>query len=340
MKTIVTGGAGFIGSHLVKKLIEEGRKIVVIDNLSSGRLENLFALGLKSADFEFKKLDLTDYHQTLDALKEGETIFHLAARIGGIKFLHEDESAELLTLQENLAIDDNVFRACQKNKIKKIIYPSSSAVYPLDKQFSFGAVFAEEELALEPIEPIEPDQKFRFKISMNPDGGYGLSKLLAEIQLNLMKDREVGIARIFNVYGENEPSKERAHAIFDLIRKTINYPKEKFTVWGDGNQARDYVYVSDCVDSLIKIEEKISEVSPLTVNVGSGRGVSIREIAEKIIEISGKNIKSAYDPTKLVGPLSRTANVNKAKTLLNWQPKISLDEGLKRTYSWVQKQSI
>ena len=333
-KTIVTGGVGFIGSHLVKKLIEDGREVVVIDDLSSGSLENLFDLGLKSSNFEFKKLNLTDYRQTLEALKEGETVFHLAARIGGIKFLHGSEFAELLALQENLAIDSNVFRACQKRKIKKIIYPSSSAIYPLEKQYSLGAVFNEDDLKLEPN---TQDPKFRFKTSINPDGGYGLAKLLAEIQLNLMKEARVGIARIFNVYGENEPFGERAHAVSDLIRKSINYPKEEFIVWGDGNQCRDYVYVSDCVDSLIKIEDKISETSPLTVNIGSGKATSIKEIVEKVIEFSGKNITSVYDSKKPVGPLSRTADITRAKQLLNWQPKVSLEDGLKRTYLWIQK---
>ena len=101
MKTIVIGGAGFIGSHLVKELVKMGREVVVVDDLSSGSLDNLLNLGLKHSDFEFKKLDLIDYHKTLSALKECDTVFHLAARIGGIKFLHGSELTELLTLQEN-----------------------------------------------------------------------------------------------------------------------------------------------------------------------------------------------------------------------------------------------
>ena len=334
MKTIVTGGAGFIGSHLVKKLVEKRRKVLVIDDLSAGSLENLYNLGLKPSDFEFKKLDLTNYHQTLEVLRGGEIVYHLAARIGGIKFLHGSEPAELLALQENLAIDTNVFRACQKQGIKKIIYASSSALYPMAKQYSFRTILSEDNLSLEQI---TSDSRFKFKMFINPDGGYGLSKLLAETQLNLMKSIRVGIARIFNVYGINEPLNERAHAISDLIRKAIFFPKKEFIVWGNGKQTRDYIYVSDCVDSLIKIEKKISKKSPLILNIGSGKATSIKEIVEKIIQISGKNIRPIYDIKKPVGPISRTANINKAKTLLNWQPKISLDEGLKRTYQWVEK---
>jgi nucleoside-diphosphate-sugar epimerase len=146
----------------------------------------------------------------------------------------------------------------------------------------------------------------------------------------------IGIARIFNVYGENEPIRERSHAIFDLIKKAINYPKEEFIIWGSGHQTRDYIYVRDCVDSLIKLEEEISENSPLTLNIGSGKATSIKEIAEKIIKISEKDIKPIYDSSKPVGPLSRMANIEKAKNLLNWKPKVTLEDGLKRTYLWAQ----
>lgn len=332
MKTIVTGGAGFIGSHLVKKLVDKGRKVVVVDDLSSGNLENLFSLGLKKSDFEFKKLDLTDYCQALEALKGGVIVYHLAARIGGIKFLHGSNTAELLALSENLAIDANVFRACLENKIKKVIYTSSSAVYSLDKQFFYGAEFKESDLDFKP-----KTKNQKLKMVINPDGGYGLAKLLAEIQLNLMNGIKVGIARIFNVYGINEPLNERSHAISDLIRKAIFYPKNKFVIWGNGKQARDYIYVEDCVESLIKLEKKISEVSPLTLNIGSGRGTTIREIAEEIIKISGKDIKPVYDLSKPVGPLGRKANLKNVKKILNWRQKIGISEGLEKTYQWIQK---
>jgi nucleoside-diphosphate-sugar epimerase len=331
-KTIVTGGAGFIGSHLVNELVKRKRKVVVVDDLSSGKLENLYGLGLKKTDFEFRKIDLTDFGDTLKALQDGEIVYHLAARIGGIKFLHGNESAEFLALSENLAIDSNVFRACENNKVKKIIYTSSSAVYPLERQFSFGTVFSEKDLDIK-----LKIKNQRLKISIDPDGGYGLAKILAEIQLLLMKNVKVGIARIFNVYGINEPQDERSHAITDLIKKAIFYPKRKFVVWGDGRQTRDYLYVTDCVEALIKMEEKISKISPLILNIGSGKATSIREIAKKIIKISGKKIKPIYDKTKPVGPLSRTADISEAKKLLNWVPKVKIEEGLEKTYSWIQK---
>jgi len=334
-KVIVTGGTGFIGSHLVKALVEKGKKVIVVDDLSSGKLENLYNLGLKKSDFEFRKIDLTNFDGALKALRDGEVVYHLAARVGGIKFLHGNESAEFLALSENLAIDSNVFRACEKNRLKKIIYTSSSAVYSLERQFSFGTVFKEEDFNIE-----SKIKKQKLKMIINPDGGYGLAKILGEIQLLLMKNIKVGIARIFNVYGVNEPQDERSHAITDLIKKAIFYPKKKFVVWGDGRQTRDYLYVTDCVNALIKMEEKISKISPLILNIGSGKATSIREIAEKIIKISGKNIKPIYDKAKPVGPISRTADISKAKKILNWKPKVDLNEGLKKLYKFINQKFL
>jgi len=332
MKTIITGGAGFIGSQLVKKLIEKGRKVVVVDDLSSGKLENLYGLGLKKTDFEFRRIDLTNFGDTIKALKDGEIVYHLAARVGGINFLHRSESREFLALSENLAIDSNVLRACSINKVKKIIYTSSTAVYPIEKQFSLGTIFSEKDLDVK-----LKIKNQRLKISIDPDGGYGLAKILGEIQLLLMKNVKVGIARIFNIYGINEPQDERSHAITDLIKKAIFYPKKEFIVWGSGRQTRDYLYVTDCVEALIKIEEKISKKFPLILNIGSGKATSIRELAEKIISISGKKIPPIYDKNKPIGPISRTANINKTKELLNWKPKIGMEEGLEKTYCWIRE---
>ncbi|MCD6283944.1 SDR family NAD(P)-dependent oxidoreductase [bacterium] len=333
---LVTGGAGFIGSHLVRKLVEKGREVIVIDDLSSGSLENLSSLGLKPSDFEFKKIDLTNYSQILECLKEGDIVFHLAARIGGLKYLHGTENAEIAALQANLAIDANVFRASLEKRVEKIIYASSTAVYPLDSQYSAGAIFSEEDFL---YQPEKQDPRFRFKMDIDPDGGYGLAKLLGEVQLSWMKNIKIAIARIFNVYGVNEPLDEKSHAISDLIRKAIDYPQKEFIIWGDGKQTRDYMYVSDCVDALVKLEEKISDYQPLPLilNIGSGKATSISELAEVIIKISGKNIKPKYDVQKPVGPISRTADIRKVKETLNWEPKVSLEEGLKRTFVWIQK---
>ncbi len=326
MRIVVTGGAGFIGSHLVKRLVDEGREVVVASDFSQLGTENLSHLGI---EVECQKIDLRDYNQALRVMDGTETVFHLAARVGSIEYLHGTTMSELTALQTNLIIDANTFRACLEKNVKKLIYASSCAVYPMDRQYSFGAVFSEDDLDLQPGTSDSG-------LLINPDGGYGWAKLMGEIQLGWMGNIDMGIARIFNIYGENEPLGESAHVVADLIRKAILYPEDQLMVWGSGEQTRDFLYVTDCAEALLKLEEKASN-PPIVVNIGSGQATSIRTVVEKIARLSGKSLKPIYDPMKPVGPLSRTADITRAKALLKWQPKISLDEGLERTYLWAER---
>jgi nucleoside-diphosphate-sugar epimerase len=137
------------------------------------------------------------------------------------------------------------------------------------------------------------------------------------------------------MYGENSHVGDQQHVVVDLMQKAIRYPQVPFDVWGDGRQSRDFLHVSDCVDALIKLEEKAC-ANPVIVNIGAGKAVTIKELAERIVRISSKDIKIQYDLTKPVGPLSRTASIEKAKAVLGWEPKIGLDEGLRRTYQWLE----
>ncbi len=329
MKTLVTGGTGFIGSHLVKKLVEVGREVVVASDFSRLDIRNLSSLGIGLADIELRRVDLRDYIQALKAVEQAETVFHLAARVGSVEYLHGTEVSELSALQTNLLIDINTFRACLQKDVRKLIYPSSIAVYPMARQNSFDAVFSEEELDVQNVTQSHID----------PDGGYGWAKLMGEIQLRWMSQFNIGVARIFNVYGENEPTREKSHVIADLIRKAVLYPQEDFIVWGDGRQSRDFLYVSDCVDALLRLEQVASN-PPVAVNIGSGEAISVGAIADKVIEISGKRIEIKYDHSKTIGPLSRTADIRRAKALLGWQPRVDLNEGLRRTYIWEEKRHI
>jgi len=313
---VVTGGAGFIGSHLVRRLVDDGGEVVVADDFSRGSVRNLLDLGVH---IECSKIDLRDYGRALKAVKGADVVYHLAARVGSVEYLHGSELAELRAMQDNLVIDANVFRACVEAGVKKVVYASSVSVYPIDMQQKPSVVLSEDDLRY-----------------YNPEGGYGWGKLIGEIELGWMRDVDIGIARIFTAYGPGEPLDETAHVIPALIRKAIMYPMEGFVVWGSGDQTRSFMYVSDCVEALLKLEEEASN-PPIIVNVGSDEEVLVRTIAEKIIKISGKSIEIKYDLTKPVGPTSRTADIHRAKMLLGWRPIVGLDEGLRRTYAWAEE---
>jgi len=313
---VVTGGAGFIGSHLVRRLVDEGRDVVVADDFSRGSVRNLLDLGVR---IECPKIDLRDYGRALGVVEGADVVYHLAARVGSVEYLHGSELAELRVLQDNLVIDANVFRACMEAGVKKVIYASSVSVYPIDLQQRSGVVLSEDDLSY-----------------YNPEGGYGWSKLIGEMQLGWIKGVDMAIARIFNVYGPCQPLDETAHVVPALVHKAIMYPKRDFIVWGSGDQSRCFLYVSDCVEALLRLEGKACN-PPIIVNVGSDEEVLIRTIAEKIVKISGKSIEVKYDLTKPVGPASRTADVRRAKTLPGWGPMVGLDDGLRRTYTWVEE---
>ena len=311
-RCLVTGGAGLIGSHLVKALLDEGREVIIADDFSRGSLQNLLDLGVSVKPVH---LDLRNYQETLEIIDGVEAVFHLAARVGSVEALHSTDMGELLALQTNLVIDANVFRACLQTGVKKLVYASSVSVYPMELQKSPNAVLREDDL--------------RFA---SPEGGYGWAKLMGEMQLQWMTGIRVGIARLFNIYGETaEPDKD-ALVVPALVRKAILFPREEFKVWGDGNQVRDLLHTTDAVEALLKLEEKASS-PPLIVNIGSGEPVSIKLLVDKVVRFSGKDINPIYDSTMPVGALSRVADISRAKTFLGWAPKVSLDDGLQRMFS-------
>ena len=240
-KVAITGGAGFLGSHIAKQQIAKGNEIVIIDNFSSGSVENLNDLGVKQNCITG---DLRNYDFAKESIANVDTVYHFAAEVGSVEYLHGSNDRELDALQANLVIDTNVFRACRENRINCIIYASSVSVYPFERQLAAGALFKEDD-ATEHV---------------NPEGGYGWSKFLGEVQLGMMKDASIGVARIFHAYGKNIYLKtDRSQVIASLISKAINYPKEDFVVWGNGAQRRCFVFIDDVIDALDRLERYVRQ---------------------------------------------------------------------------------
>ena len=263
--------------------------------------------------------DLRQYDQALKTVEGADVVYHLAARVGSVDFLHGSKRAELDALQSNLSIDANVFRACVETGVKKAVYASSVSVYPMDTQDRPGATFAESD-----TKPI------------NPEGGYGWAKLIGEVELEMMATKSAA-ARIFNAYGEFSEYGKTAQVVPALIRKAINYPREEFVVWGDGSQTRNLVYVGDVVDALIRMESYVSS-PPLILNIGNERTVTVGELAKLVVRVSGKKIKVRFDPSKPVGPLSRIPDITKARESIGWSPRVPIDDGIRLTYEWMRNE--
>ena len=317
-RVAVTGGAGFLGSHLAGRLEREGHEVSVIDDLSAGSLQNLADAG---ADRKVVKGDLKDYDFTARSLRKAEAVFHFAAEVGSVEYLHGSAGSELAAMQANMVVDANVFRASVANGVRTVIYASSVSVYPFDRQQGGDASFREE----------DAEEK------VNPEGGYGWSKYVAEKQLELMTGVRTGVARIFHAYGKNIYLKpDRSQVIGSLIRKAVNYPGEDFVVWGDGRQRRCFVYIDDALDAVFRLWDHVEKKSNLTVNVGSAEEVTVGELAEKVVELSGKRIELKFDASKPKGALNRKPDLARALSVLGWSPTTPLDEGLGRTYDWAR----
>ena len=314
----VTGGTGFLGSHVAKKLTDLGYDVSVISDLSSGGAQNLTELGSKP---RLIIGDLRDASFAKKSLEGIDKLYHFAADLGNVAYLHDSEFTEQSALANNSAIDTNVLRACVENRVGVIIYASSVSVYPKSEQMGMKVAFKEEDS----------------ERLIEPEGGYGWAKYIAEKQLAVLPDK-VGIARIFHAYGPNiYLNEDRSQVIGSLIRKAIRYPKEDFVVWGDGSQRRAFLYIDDFLDGLFRLDKYVETKGNLTVNLGSTEETTIKDLAEKIIDISGKRIAPKYDTTKPVGVLRRLPDLSRAETTLGWMPKTRLADGLAKTYEWAER---
>jgi nucleoside-diphosphate-sugar epimerase len=321
MNVLVTGGAGFIGSNLASRLERELQiKLILVDNFSRGKQEYLDYLGVKTHCIE---LDLLDYDAASVITKNMDVVYHTACRIGGMQFLHGSPEAELRALQENMTIDTNVFRACIENNVKKIIYTSSISVYNTEKQMGKWATFKESD--------VEHDK-------FSPEGGYGLSKYVAEKELSYMSKIgiQTGIARIFKSYGPcDDYSEQSGQVVCSLFRKALT--QDGLVVWGSGGAKRCLLYIDDLIDGLIRLANWDGS---LTVNLGASRPTKIKELAELVVQTTGKQIPIKYDITKPEGPLSRIPDLTRAKETLDWEPTTPLEDGLAKTYAFMKQEYL
>jgi len=313
-KVLVTGGAGFIGSHLVEKLLELGCDVRVADNLSRGTIENIKPFLSK---IKFHKTDLTNLENCLSVTEDIEHVFHLASSVGGVQYIRT-ENVDNLT--PSVLMNVNMLEAARICGVEGFAFTSSACVYR-EKNSSLNR--------------FKEDGAF----PAEPPTTYGWAKILGEVACrSYHKDYGIkcAVVRIFNAYGEKENLDPRwSHVVPSLIRKAVLYPKEKFRVFGDGNQERAFLYVKDCVEGLIVATERISDAEP--VNLGGEEVTSIRRVAEKIVSLSGKDIEIEFDPSGPRGVNRYCADTTKMKTILNWRPRTSLEEGLKKTYQWAEE---
>jgi nucleoside-diphosphate-sugar epimerase len=309
---LVTGGASFIGSNLVMALAAKGAKIRVVDDFSSGKIENVRDL-VENGSVELIQQDLRRPGVAERAVDGMSVVFHLAADHGGRGYVDLHQAA----CSVNLLLDGLVFRACRDAGVEKVVYASSGCVYPNYIQTDpKELLYLTEEMVGPPYDA---------------DHMYGWAKLMAEMTLqSYYKDFGMKSAscRYFTVYG---PRGIENHAIIAMIaRAFIN--QDPFVVWGTGQQIRNWTYVDDIVRGTILAAEKINDGT--AVNLGTMERIRVIDAVHEILRTFGRDPKIEHQLEMPTGPLNRVADNALAKKLLGWEPQVKFMDGLHRTIDW------
>jgi len=311
-KVLVTGGASFIGSHLVDALVERGAQVRVVDDLTSGKRSNI-EQHLADGRVEFIEADLREPGVTRAAMNGIEIAFHLAADHGGRGYVDLHQAACAV----NLMLDGLVFRACLEAGVEKVVYASSGCVYPNHIQTNPNEILYLTEDMVGP--PYDADHL------------YGWAKLMAEMTLRAYyvdHGMKSACCRYFTVYG---PRGIENHAVIAMIaRAFIN--QDPFVVWGTGEQIRNWTYIDDIVRGTILAAEKIDDGT--AVNLGTMERIRVIDAVHEILRTFKRKPQIELHPEMPTGPLNRVADNSLAKELIGWEPQVMFMDGLHRTIDW------
>lgn len=316
-KVLVTGGAGFIGSHLVDELLYLGAKVNVVDIIPKKFAENLKHL---KNSINYIKVDLKKPENVTKTLQGQNVVFHLASKVGGI---HYNIIHPATMLVDNVAIATNTIEAARKAEVERLLVVSSACVYP-----RFCTIPTPEEEG--------------FKDDPEPTNfGYGWAKRLAELAAKTYSEEygmKIGIVRPYNTYGPRDHfEEERSHVIPALIKRVFT-GVNPLPVWGSGNQSRSFIYVKDLVRGMLTALEKYPKADP--INLGTDKEIKIKDLVLKILKITGENPRMIFDTTKPEGQPRRNCDNTKAKKILGFKAETPLETGLSETIRWYQDHQI
>ena len=310
-RALVTGGAGFIGSHLVDALISAGCRVAVLDNLSTGNLKNLKHL---TGKFSFFQDDIRNPKALYAAVQDCQVIFHLAAVVSVPQTI--DNPIESAAINEMGSL--SVFETAREKKIQRVVFSSSCAVYGDDPR-------------LPKLENMTP----------KPLSPYAVQKLAAEYYAQMFYDLhglETTALRYFNVYGpRQDPSSPYSGVISIFMTKALQ--NEPAVIYGDGNQSRDFIYVQDVVRANL-LAATTPGIGGRIINIGTGKSVAINQLWDEICAISGsgRDLKPEHAPSRPGDIVESVAGTQSASEQLGFECEVSFQEGLKSTLNWYRSQ--
>lgn len=309
-RVLVTGAGGFIGHHLTKYLVQRGYWVRGVD-IKEPEYE-------PTAANEFALLDLSLPDNCREATKGIDEVYGLAANMGGIGFI---ETNKAVIVRDNTLINLNSIEAARINNVKRYLYTSSACIYPGYKQKETD------------VTPLREEDAY----PADAEDGYGWEKLYMERVCRHYTDdfgidtRVVRFHNIFGPLGTYDGGREKSPAA--ICRKiALAQDGDDIEVWGDGEQTRSYCYIDDCVEGIYRLMQS-DHREP--INLGQDRMISINELVDMVAKIAGKRIGKAYDVTKPQGVRGRNSDNTRLREVLNWEPSVSLEEGLAITYNWI-----
>jgi len=310
---LVTGAGGFIGHHLTRYLVDKGYSVRGVD-VKPPEYE-------PSPVDEFHILDLRRWESCLDATTGIDHVYHLAANMGGIGFI---EANKAVIVHDNTLINTHMLEAARHNGASRFLYTSSACIYP-------GYLQGSPE-----VTPLKESDAY----PADAEDGYGWEKLMAE-RLCRHYHEDYGLAtysvrfhNIFGPLGTYDGGREKSPAA--ICRKVaLAADGDEIEVWGDGQQTRSYCYVSDCVEGIYRL---VHSDHHEPINLGQDRMVTVDELVDMVATVAGKTIKKRHDLTKPQGVRGRNADLTLMRSVLGWEPQVSLEQGLAATYSWIKEQ--
>jgi UDP-glucose 4-epimerase len=301
MRALVTGGAGFIGSNLVRHLLERGDDVRVLDNFSTGNRRNLEAL-----DVEIVEGELRSYERVHNAVRGVEVVFHLGALGSVPRSVQDPLTSSAVNVEGTL----NVLLAARDEGIRRVVFSSSSSVYGSKQELPVA-----ESLPSDPISP------------------YGVAKLAAERYCvsfsRVYESFETVVLRYFNVFGPRQSPFSQYAAMVPLFITAIA-AGEPVTIFGDGEQSRDFTYIANVIDATVRAADA-GGASGRIFNVAAGSPASVNAVADAVGRILGKPVERAFAPPRPGDIRDSWADVSAAKEILGYEPSVDLEEGLRRT---------